>query len=188
MLGCIIPLSLSVDGDQLMADVNHIKRTYPNHFDRYTGINLKKPRSILSDEGLTYGCGSLSDYPGLKESDYDTPTNELKHLYVSNIIQSIELYTKAHFGTSIGRARIMILRGKSCLTWHVDKEDANRYHIPIITNDGCMFIHETPSGRVVSQMSDVGRLYSFNSSIPHTAINASRYDRVHLVLSGYYSN
>lgn len=183
---CIVPLTLSVDSDQLIKDVNHIKRTYPHHFDTHTGINLKKPCSILSDEGLTYGCGSLSDYPGLKESDFDTLTGELKHLYVSNIIQAIEDYTKVHFNTKIGRARIMILRGKSCLTWHTDKEDARRFHVPIITNDGCMFVHETPTQRVVSQMLDVGRLYSFNSSIPHTAINASRDDRVHLVLSGYY--
>jgi hypothetical protein len=188
MLGCIVPLSLSVDGEQFIRDYKHICRTYPNHFDTYTGINLKKPRRISDEEGLTYGCGSLSDYPGLKESDYDTPTNQLKHTYVSNIIQAIEDYTSVYHGAKIGRARIMVLRGKSCLTWHVDKEDANRFHIPIITNDGCMFVHETPTGRVVSQMSDVGRLYSFNSSIPHTAVNASREDRVHLVLSGYYED
>lgn len=186
----VVPLAFTVDDpSQLISDTYDILKKYSKHFNEHIGINFKKPYAISRKDELAYGCGSLSQYSevNLVERDFNTLTEQLADMYIAHtVIPAIERFTVSMYGIAIGRARLMVLRPKSCLTWHVDREKALRFHIPIITNSSCMFIHqESTKHPVVGQMKEIGRLYSFNSSVYHTAINASREDRVHLVLSGY---
>jgi len=57
-------------------------------------------------------------------------------------------------------------------------------HIPLITNDNCFFINN----EVISRMDAVGHMYTFDSTVKHTAVNASRESRTHLVASVYNAN
>lgn len=154
----------------------------------HSGINL-----IRADgKPEQFGCGSLYDYHNkqwiAKESDFNTPVDAIRGLYIEHMINEIRQYAVTQYKTQIGRVRIMILRPKSCLTWHTDIDPVTRFHIPIVTNEGAMFIHQDPitEERIVSTMPQVCTLYTFNSMVKHTAINCSRQIRVHIVASTYY--
>lgn len=76
----------------------------------------------------------------------------------------------------ISRVRLMMLRAKTCYSWHRD-DDAVRYHIPIITNPRCFIVTE----HGLYTMPRPGTLYSLVTTAMHTAMNASFEDRVHLL-------
>ena len=74
----------------------------------------------------------------------------------------------------------MRMRPKTCLTYHKD-DSTMRLHVPIITNDACFFINND----VVGKMQKCGGLYLYDVASRHTAVNASREDRIHLVVNCY---
>ena len=65
---------------------------------------------------------------------------------------------------------------KSCLSWHIDSEI--RIHYPIKTQEGCLMIIEEEAKHLTQN-----QWWWTNTVIPHTAMNASKEDRVHLVVS-----
>ena len=72
------------------------------------------------------------------------------------------------------RTRIMQSQPKTCLTVHRDL--TKRIHIPIITNPDCFMMID---GRVYTLQ--VGKVYLTNTTLFHTAVNASKKARVHIV-------
>ena len=72
------------------------------------------------------------------------------------------------------RTRIMQSTPKTCLSFHQDM--SKRIHIPLITNDDCMMIIED---RIYNL--EVGKVYLTNTTLRHTAVNASTNSRVHIV-------
>lgn len=91
-----------------------------------------------------------------KNTKFEIVYNELKHNY------------------NIGRVRLMKSKPKTCLSWHTDSN--LRIHYPIKTQDGCFMIIND----------EIKHLPQFTwwltNTIPfHTAINASKEDRIHLV-------
>ncbi len=68
----------------------------------------------------------------------------------------------------------MRLTSKTCLTWHYDSTP--RIHLPIITNDKCFMVWENYTKHL-----EEGILYQVNTKIPHTAMNASFEERIHIV-------
>jgi len=77
---------------------------------------------------------------------------------------------------TVGRVRIMNLKPKTCLSWHSD--DSIRIHYPIKTQKGCMMIIKN----VVFEM-EQDKWYETNTLYDHTALNASKEERFHLVAS-----
>ena len=67
------------------------------------------------------------------------------------------------------------MKPKTCYTYH--KDYTKRIHIPIITNEKCMFIIDD---EVVRFPAD-GDYYLVDTTKMHTAINASFEDRIHIV-------
>jgi hypothetical protein len=67
------------------------------------------------------------------------------------------------------------------ITEHVDYkyhyENTVRTHIPIITNDRCLF----GFSNTTIQM-ETGTVYEFNNNIPHAAVNDADKDRIHLII------
>ena len=63
---------------------------------------------------------------------------------------------------------------KTCLSWH--KDDHLRLHFPIQTQEGCFMIIEDKS-----YFLNKNQWYLTNTLKSHTAINASKKDRIHLV-------
>lgn len=59
--------------------------------------------------------------------------------------------------------------------WHKDNE-YECIHIPLITNDGCLFVYEDENYRMLP-----GFLYKVKNNIGHTFINSGDKPRIHLM-------
>lgn len=74
----------------------------------------------------------------------------------------------------LGRVRIMNLKPKTCLSWHVDEHP--RVHYPIKTQKGCFMV----IGSEVKHL-EKDTWYFTNTLLEHTVFNGSNEDRYHLV-------
>ncbi len=106
----------------------------------------------------------------LKESDFNKIVPYIKGMYTYELLENL----KKHY--NIGRTRFMLMKTKTCLTWHIDSTP--RLHIPVFTNDRCKMVWD--DGTLT--MED-GNLYWVNTTIPHTAFNGGYVDRIHLVMT-----
>lgn len=103
-----------------------------------------------------------------KETDFTETCDLFKGTYIENVIDKIK---KKH---NIVRGRFMKMMHKTCLTMHSDSSP--RIHIPIYTNTGCMMI---VNNTIIHMPTE--HVYFVDTTLPHTALNASKKDRVHLV-------
>jgi len=174
----ILATDLQFDAKVLVAEYNAIYASV-----RADQINLRKPSNLSDTQGITYGSGSLLKDGKVFDNDrsWDSYIASLGNSYTVEVIKEIEKYTGYVYSARVGRARYMALKPKSCLTYHVDQDNIMRIHIPIITNNNCFFVNEDRVGR----METTGKAYVFNSTVKHTAVNASRETRVHLVVNCY---
>lgn len=85
--------------------------------------------------------------------------------YMNNLMETYE----------ITNTRIMILRPKTCYSYH--RDISKRLHIPVETNEDCFFIIE----KEVFYLPNNGNHFIVDTTLFHTAINASQYDRLHIV-------
>ena len=108
------------------------------------------------------GTGRVLDLPE-KEIEFTYPLFDIP--YINSIIKEHNLY----------RVRLMNLKPKRCYTYHYDL--TKRFHIPIETNDKCFFIVD----KKVVQFPADGNYYILDTTKNHTAINASKEDRIHLI-------
>ena len=108
------------------------------------------------------GTGRVLDLPE-KEIEFTYPIFDIP--YLNSIIKEHNLY----------RVRLMNLKPKRCYTYHYDL--TKRFHIPIETNDKCFFIVD----KEVIQLPADGNYYIVDTTKNHTAINASKKDRIHLI-------
>jgi hypothetical protein len=136
---------------------------------------------------------------GIGDGDYQTGTiswktkeiNENEHIhfnfdlpYINSIITELNLC----------RTRVMRLRPISCYHYHWDKTP--RIHIPVITNTHCIFMVDKELKEIKPPYHDQdicstdkdifhlpadGNYYTIDTTMCHTAINLSPYDRIHIV-------
>ena len=174
----ILGTDLQFDAKALTAEYNTIYTSV-----KADQINLRKPSHLSDIEGMTYGSGSLVKDGKAYDNDrsWDSYITSLGNSYTIEVLKEIEQFVGYVYSARVGRARYMALKQKSCLTYHVDQDNVMRIHVPIITNSGCFFVNEDTVGR----MEVPGKGYIFNSSVRHTAVNASRESRVHLVVNCY---
>ena len=171
------------DNLRLHQDYFKIAKKFEDSILEHSALNLRKRQCDDDETGLTYGSGALVDKDGKyfeSEASFDTYNGLLGNSYTLSVLKEIEAIA-ARDGMKIGRASYRLLEQRSCLNWHIDFNNTIRYHIPIQTNKGCMFVHEN----TVSRMDKLGALYTLNPHVPHTAINASRKKRVHIVVIAY---
>ena len=76
---------------------------------------------------------------------------------------------------NVGYARVMMLHGKDCYTYHKDK--TKRIHIPIETNENNFFVMEDTVFRLPAD----GSVYEVDTTHIHTFVNASVSRRTHIV-------
>lgn len=105
--------------------------------------------------------------------------NELliKDMKLDVIFNQLSVYT----GKRLGRAMFIKLPAKKSIASHIDRghhlETCDRIHLPIITDNNVDFIindtvYPMPAG-VISRI---------NNNVPHSVVNNSTNDRVHLVM------
>ena len=115
---------------------------------------------------------SKNDVP-VKDVIYEEEDfTELCTKFKNTVFEEMYLLLKTNY--KLGRVRLMKSLPKTCLSWHFD--NSKRLHYPIITNDGCFMIIEDETLHLESN-----NWYLTNTTVKHTALNASYSPRVHLV-------
>jgi len=109
------------------------------------------------------------------ESDFSTMCSQFKHTLFEHVYNELAKRYK------LGRVRIMKSKPKTCLSWHTD---ANiRIHYPIKTQEGCFMIIENEVQHLTAST-----WWETNTLPLHTAVNASKEDRIHLVAVVLYNH
>ena len=107
-----------------------------------------------------------------READYSVINEEFRGTAIEALLEKLPF---RH-----GRVRLMRLAPKSCLSIHADS--TRRYHYAVTTSPECFLVEvDGTQGRFHHVPAD-GRLYEMDARLTHTAINASRNPRVHLVI------
>jgi len=109
-----------------------------------------------------YGTGKVLEL-NHSEEEFIYPLFNIP--YTNSIIKSLGMY----------RTRLMRMKPKVCYSYHYDL--TKRIHIPLITNDKCMFIIDDKVYRYPAD----GNWYLIDTTKIHTAINASYEERIHIV-------
>lgn len=112
-----------------------------------------------------FGCGTFHRIKelGYNEKDFDKPIFDMP--YINSLMKDLKMF----------RTRVMNLKSKTCYTYHRDY--SKRLHIPIITNENCFIIID----KEVNHYPADGNYYIIDTTKFHTALNASRNDRIHIV-------
>ena len=109
---------------------------------------------------------------GLRERDFTVINPEFRGTAIEALLERLPF--------AFGRTRIMRMPKKSCLSIHWDT--SLRYHYAVVTNPACYLVHlDGEQGRFHHIPAD-GYLYEMDARLTHTAINASRHARIHLVI------
>ncbi len=158
---------------KLVDDCNQLIKEVPfkNGLNQIS-LQLKDP-SDDSDKGWYESTGgqivNKQMFPSVFEDVYSHLNPKLKGTAIEEWLNS--------FGFSLFRARLMLMYPRTCYSIH--KDPYPRIHIPIITNMWCMMCY--PESKIMEHMPATGNSYFVNTTIPHTMMNASTLNRIHLV-------
>lgn len=111
--------------------------------------------------------------------EYETPLKESDFKFLCNqfIGTNFEtVYNALSKQYTLGRVRIMKSTSKTCLSWH--RDTSSRIHYPIKTQPGCFMVIEDEVLYLESN-----KWYLTETTFLHTAFNASKEDRIHLVVT-----
>ena len=103
-----------------------------------------------------------------RENDFVILCNQFKNTILENVFNTVKAEYK------IGRVRLMKSDPKTCLSWHRDSN--YRLHYPIKTQEGCLMIIDNEVMHL-----EQSKWYLTNTTKFHTALNASKESRIHLV-------
>ena len=165
---------------------------YDDLLEELTGlVDLNVSQHCLNappghEDNDQYGVGSLQyDWPNKKIDEegnvhvpyrdpilYEKDFTELCNKYKNTKFEII--YRELSRRYVLGRVRIMISQPASCLTWHQDTEE--RIHYPIKTQEGCFMVIEDEVKHL-----EKNQWYYTKTLNKHTAFNASKEIRIHLV-------
>lgn len=167
---------LSFDIHRLRNEFQNIVKSVP--FDELTN-QISISTRPGNEENPYDGVGSLYDYEKKQfwasEDQFSEVANAFKNTYIEEVIKK----ANSAFEFNFGRARLMRLNPKNCLSLHNDFDI--RFHIPLVTNPQCYFAFE--DGPIFHIPAD-GQLYWTNTLLKHTVLNGNNeQERVHLVLS-----
>ena len=94
---------------------------------------------------------------------YDKPLFDIP--YINAIIKKYDLV----------RTRVIRMKKKTCYYYH--KDNTKRLHIPIITNENCFLLVDEKLIHLPAN----GKTYIVDTTKMHTALNASKFDRIHII-------
>ncbi len=124
-------------------------------------------REVVDEYGNSTTVVELYETP-YQESDFTVLCDQFKNTLFEQAYNAIcEKYV-------VGRIRIMRSRSKTCLSWHPDAHP--RLHYPIKTQHGCFMVIEDEVMHIPHYTWWLTDTLKY-----HTAFNASKEDRIHLV-------
>ena len=134
--------------------------------EELTNLKMSAQFSLQGKHSNDFDSSTSYDYELRKdEKEYVHPLYDLP--YTNSILLKYNLH----------RTRVMKMIQGTAYGMHVD--NTPRIHIPLITNDKCLFIIDD----IVYKMPADGSVYYTNTTKLHTAVNASttRFIRTHIV-------
>ena len=167
----IEPIEFSVDINRLILDSKKVLSKYPfNDHNQVCFQNTSKEFDVYQGTGDS----RLPHCPtyGLPEKDFVYFNEEFTDTIFCEIFNS--------FPYKMGRMRLMKVPPKKCYWMHNDPGMV-RYHFAIDTNEDCFILYRDHGHYHIPAD---GVCYRMNTEEHHTAVNASREDRIHLVISG----
>jgi hypothetical protein len=110
----------------------------------------------------------------------DKKINEEDFKYIQPELKgsSIEKWLLS-FDRPIFRARLMVMNPRTTYSIHMDPTP--RIHLPLITNVQCLMCF--PRDQVMRHLQADGTSYLVNTTVPHTFMNCSTEQRIHIVAS-----
>lgn len=145
---------------------------------------------VGKEDDYSYGSGSLfydwdasykeMDVNGLEKlivPERKIPLYDKDFTVICNIFKDTlfeVVYNELNRYYVLGRVRLMKSQPKTTLTWHVDDND--RVHYPLKTQEGCFMVIEDK----IEHLAQDTWWYT-KTQVPHTAFNASKEERIHLV-------
>ena len=110
---------------------------------------------------------------GVSEADFTEITPPFRGTEVERLLQALP--------GRYGRARLMRMAPKSCLSFH--RDDSTRYHLAIVTNPACYLIERDGEQGFFYHVPADGCVYHADTRRVHSAMNCSMEPRVHLVVA-----
>ena len=175
-------INIKIDHERLLND--YIRLNINMLLEKHSRQVAVQHRGVVGDQQLTDSCNSLAfnwdaydpnihDEPPLrqeilKEDIFNITCDLFKETYIEDVINLLNDQYKVY------RGRFMMMKFKTCMSMHVDV--TKRIHIPIITNPDAFMVINDNIYRL-----EVGRVYITDTTYPHTAVNAGKKNRVHLV-------
>lgn len=149
-----------IDYEGILKEVNFIRRKY--NLEKENQISLQAATFDANPRHWNCSIGKLN------RLSYD------ESIYIHPIFKEMPLTN--HYVNSLNafRARIMISDSKSCMSMHRDASP--RIHIPVKTNKDCLMIIDNNCYNL-----EVGNCYFTDTTKHHTAVNASRENRIHII-------
>lgn len=120
-------------------------------------------QTVAGKSDPSYGTGRLTNLHH-EEKDFTEPLFPQLE-YTNSILKKLGMF----------RSRVMRMYPKTCYTYHQDP--TQRIHIPLITNENNFMVIED---RCFWYPAD-GNHYIADTTKPHTFVNASREERIHIV-------
>lgn len=120
----------------------------------------------------------LRDFSGwlpadISEDDFTIINKEFRGTALEDLLRQLPFPYR--------RTRLMRMRKKSCLTIHNDT--CLRYHYAIRTNPACFLVYMKGNIGEFYHVPADGYLYEMDGTKTHMALNASKEERIHLVIS-----
>jgi hypothetical protein len=173
MNNLIYPIDFKIDIDILQKQTLEIINKYP--FKVENQICFQNTSENIND--VYQGTGDMrlshSVSYNLKETDFKYFNSEFNNTIFRQIYDLIPF--------KIGRMRLMNVPAKRCYWMHTDPKLV-RYHFAIFTNEDCFVLYRNHG---IFNIPADGVCYRMSVDEPHTVVNASRQDRIHLVISGF---
>lgn len=162
-------LPFSFDPEKLLKDLQQVhKSEWVNHPNKNAYEGVWMATSLMSTSG------EATEIMALENQAYKATGLLAKAPYIQQVIDT--------FQTKVEAVRFMKLGGYSLIKTHRDRgthfdEDLARLHIPVMTHENVDFILD---GKKVPM--DIGNCYYIDADVPHSVVNNSDQDRVHLLI------
>lgn len=121
----------------------------------------------------------------LKPGAHQNPlVDETQYTIRNKLVQGVFEEILDSFKSPVTRVRLAYLAPQFAIKPHIDADTSliMRYHLPILTNDRCLFHIERNGAVETKHLPADGRLYFVNAGFRHWAANNSDLPRLHLII------
>jgi hypothetical protein len=135
-------------------------------YERFNGLSIQHRQGIFPPWDQVDGLESLRLYENCTEKDFNVIQKNFKNTEFEKVINDFKLV----------RSRIMSVKANN--NYSVHKDPSWRLHIPIETNEECIFYF--PDHKEHFYLEE-GKTYKVNTTKRHTFINSSGNHRIHFI-------